>query len=119
MRITLNDTFDIEIDESCTTLIRKVVVTGTGRGKHLVKQDNIGKVRDQYEGFFMSPRDAVRRAIEKCAAESAEMGDIQAYCAALEYNLKVMEKALEQFPDLAVVKRIMAKEADERARKQA
>lgn len=52
-RIVLDADYEIDFDgERCYTLIRKSVITGEGRGAHLVKKENIGKVREIDCGYY-------------------------------------------------------------------
>lgn len=52
-RIVLDADYEIDFDgERCYTLIRKSIITGEGRGSHLVKKENIGKVRESDCGYF-------------------------------------------------------------------
>lgn len=53
MRIDIDDTYTIDADDVCTTLIFKSKVTGTGRGAHLVKAENIGKEREAACGYYV------------------------------------------------------------------
>lgn len=52
-RIVLDSDYEIDFDgERCYTLIRKTIITGEGRGAHLVKKENIGKVRESDCGYY-------------------------------------------------------------------
>lgn len=67
-RIVIDPEFDVEFDGTrCYTLILKKVITGTGRGSHLLKdKSSIGKTREIELGFYGSFAGALAAYTDKC-----------------------------------------------------
>ena len=67
-RIELDKDFSLLFDGRCITLVRKSVITGEGRGAHLIKKENIGKIKDNDEGFYGRLDQALSAYMHKAAA---------------------------------------------------
>ncbi len=78
MRIDLGDGWWIETDASCVTLGQSVITgaTGSKRGAHLLKAENVGKARDVTYGFYATVTQAASAYVRK-AGSGAESGTAQ------------------------------------------
>lgn len=54
MRIDLDEVHTIYWDGTCFQLLERKAVTGEGRGAKLVKQENIGQIREHCLGYYGS-----------------------------------------------------------------
>lgn len=90
-RIELDKDFSFVFDGRCITLIRKTIITGEGRGSHLIKKENIGKIKDNEEGHFGRLDQALGAYISKAAAGASP--DVQAVL----NKLLDIEKSLTRF----------------------
>lgn len=90
-RIELDKDFSFVFDGRCITLIRKTIITGEGRGAHLIKKENIGKVKDNEEGHYGRLDQALGAYISKAAASASP--DVQAVL----NKLLDIEKSLTRF----------------------
>jgi hypothetical protein len=105
-RIVIDSEFDVEFDGSrCYTLIHKKIITGTGRGSHLLKDKNsIGKTREIELGFYGTFGGALIAYADKCIGNRAT---------ALEDVLKVISECMENIKKVSAPKdmqRVSAKE---------
>lgn len=50
--IDLDANYALDWDGRCITLMQKIVITGEGRGAHLVKKENIGKIKEVELGHY-------------------------------------------------------------------
>lgn len=72
-RIVIDSEFDVDFDGArCYTLIHKKIITGTGRGSHLLKnKDSIGKVREVELGFYGTFTGALAAYADRCIGNRA------------------------------------------------
>ena len=72
-RIIIDAEYDVDFDGTrCYTLIHKKLITGTGRGSHLLKnKDSIGKTREIEIGFYGSFGAALGAYADKCVGNRA------------------------------------------------
>lgn len=70
-RITIDKDYSIDFDGRCATLIHHTVISGTGRGSHLIKAENIGKTRDTELGHFGRIDQALSAYLNHAVASSA------------------------------------------------
>jgi len=98
-RITVDNEFDIEFDGTrCYTLIHKKVITGTGRGSHLLKnKDSIGKIREIELGFYSSLPNALIAYTDKCMGSRASN---------LEEVMKVIKNCEENIKNMPIPKQM-------------
>ncbi len=73
-RIVIDTEYDVEFDGArCYTLIHKKLITGTGRGSHLLKnKESIGKTREIELGFYGSFGAALVAYSDKCVGSRAQ-----------------------------------------------
>lgn len=90
-RIELDKDFSFLFDGRCITLVRKTVITGEGRGAHLIKKENIGKIKDNDEGYYGRLDQALSAYIHKAGASASP--DVQAVL----NKLLEIEKSLSRF----------------------
>jgi hypothetical protein len=90
-RIELDKDFSLLHDGRCLTLVRKTVITGEGRGAHLIKKENIGKTRDVEEGHYARLDQALTAYISKAGANAGQD------CIAVLNKLLEIEKTLARF----------------------
>ena len=90
-RIELDNDFSLIHDGRCLTLVRKTVITGEGRGAHLIKKENIGKVKDNEEGYYGRLDQALTVYVSKAGANASP--DVKAVLA----KLTEIEKTLTRF----------------------
>jgi hypothetical protein len=90
-RIELDNDFSFLFDGRCITLVRKTVITGEGRGAHLIKKENIGKIKDNEEGHYGRLDQALSAYVSKAAASASP--DVQA----ILNKLNVIEQTLTRF----------------------
>jgi hypothetical protein len=90
-RIELDDSYSMVFDGRCISLVKKVVITGEGRGAHLIKKENIGKVKDHEEGFYGRLDQALSAYMTKTVCNSCS--DVTTILA----KLSEIEKTLTRF----------------------
>lgn len=105
-RITIDPEYDVEFDGSrCYTLIHKKVITGTGRGSHLLKnKSSIGKTREIELGFYGTFGGALIAYADKCIGNRAT---------ALEDVLRVITECMDNIKKVSAptgMQRVSAKE---------
>lgn len=96
-RIIIDSEYDVEFDGTrCYTLIYKKLITGTGRGSHLLKnKSSIGKTREIELGFYSSFANALVAYTDKCVGNRAT---------ALEDVVKVIKDCQESIQKASVPK---------------
>lgn len=90
-RIELDKDFSLIFDGRCISLVRKTVITGEGRGAHLIKKENIGKMKDNDEGFYGRLDHALSAYMSKAGASAGP--DV----AAVLNKLLEIEQSLTRF----------------------
>ncbi len=90
-RIELDNDFSILHDGRCITLIRKTIITGEGRGAHLIKKENIGKTKDNEEGHYARLDQALTAYVSKAGASASP--DVKSVLV----KLSEIEKTLTRF----------------------
>ena len=93
-RIVLDADYSIDCDDKCYTLVHTAVITGgAGRGSHLVKPENIGKIKETDCGYYGNVSQALVGYINKAPLKATSIdGVISAIKSAEETIKKVMEK---------------------------
>ena len=90
-RVELDNDYSLIHDGRCTTLVRKTIITGEGRGAHLIKKENIGKVKDNEEGHYARLDQALTAYVSKAAANASP--DVKSVLV----KLAEIEKTLTRF----------------------
>lgn len=88
--IDLDQDYSLNFDGRCITLIHKTVITGEGRGAHLIKKENIGKVREVELGYYGRIDQALSAYISYAAASANP--DAKAILVKLDEIGKMLEK---------------------------
>lgn len=105
-RITIDKEFDIEFDGTrCYTLIYKKVITGEGRGSHLLKnKDSIGKTREVEIGYYGSLKIALVAYADKCVGNKAEsLTDVMRLIKECEENIEKVASVTKSMAKIASV----------------
>lgn len=89
-RIDLDTNLSLDFDGRCITLIHKTVITGEGRGSHLIKKENIGKVREVDLGYYGRIDHALMAYVSYAAASANP--DTKAILTKLDEIGKMLEK---------------------------
>jgi len=73
-RIVIDEEYEIDFDGiRCYTLIQKKVITGEGRGAHLLKdKGSIGKTRELELGFYGTFAQCLGAYTDKCVGNKAQ-----------------------------------------------
>jgi len=90
-RIVIDSEFDVEFDGArCYTLIHKKIITGTGRGSHLLKnKDSIGKTREIELGFYSSFSNVLSAYVDKCLGnKTSNLDDVVNVIKQCQENIK-------------------------------
>lgn len=75
-RITIDKDYQLDYDGKCYTLIFNSVITGEGRGAHLVKKENIGKVREIECGYYAKLGQALGAYINRVPERASNLNEL-------------------------------------------
>ncbi len=93
MRLQINEHWAVDWDGQCYTLIHFTVVTGEGKGAKKTKAENIGKLRENFCGYYgHNLKQALMGYTQKAALE----GDGTVDVAGLMYRLDQIEDTIKK-----------------------
>ena len=80
MRLTIDESWAVDCDDTCCTLIRMLPIQPGPR----TKPENVGKIREIQAGFYGNIRQALRGYLEKSVQTIDQTLDVRALIAAIE-----------------------------------
>ena len=98
--IDLDSNYALDWDGRCITLMQKIVITGEGRGAHLVKKENIGKTKEVDIGYY-GRLDQVLEAYVRHASLTVS-ADVKTLIAKLEEITKNLNRFNVKCKDMQV-----------------